>query len=88
LSAPAGQLSLTGFTYPVKFQPAQPPVPALVIGPHAVLDVRGRWVNDTGLSADQLEGRAYVNGGSVSISTLSASNGPSRGDGAFVDVTQ
>ncbi|WP_143201473.1 filamentous haemagglutinin family protein [Bradyrhizobium sp. NAS96.2] len=88
LSAPAGQISITGFTYPTGKQPAQPPVPALVIGPHAVLDVRGRWVNDSGLSADQLEGRAYVNGGSVSVSTLSASNGPSRGDGAFVDVTQ
>ncbi|MES5481638.1 filamentous hemagglutinin family protein [Bradyrhizobium sp. INPA03-11B] len=88
LSAPAGQISLTGFSYPVKTQPAQPPVPALVIGPHAVLDVRGRWVNDSGLSADQLEGRAYVNGGSVSISTVGASNGPNIGDGAFRDVTQ
>ena len=88
LSAPAGQISLTGFTYPTKQQPAQPPVPALVIGPHAVLDVRGRWVNDRGLSADQLEGRAYVNGGSVSISTISASHGPTLGDGAFADVTQ
>ncbi|MBR1201887.1 MULTISPECIES: filamentous haemagglutinin family protein [unclassified Bradyrhizobium] len=88
LSAPAGQISLTGFTYPTQKQPAQPPVPALVIGPHAVLDVRGRWVNDSGLSADQLEGRAYVNGGSVSISTIAASNGPVRGDGAFIDVTQ
>ncbi|WP_420969891.1 filamentous haemagglutinin family protein [Bradyrhizobium sp. B120] len=87
LSAPAGQISLTGFTYPVK-QPQQPPVPALIIGPHAVLDVRGRWVNDTGLSQDQLEGRAYVNGGSVSISTIAASDGPSFSDGLFIDVTQ
>ncbi|WP_298364966.1 filamentous haemagglutinin family protein [uncultured Bradyrhizobium sp.] len=87
LSAPAGQISLTGFTYPVN-HPQQPPVPALVIGAHAVLDVRGRWVNDNGLSTDQLEGRAYVNGGSVSISTIAASDGPARGEGAFVDVTQ
>jgi hypothetical protein len=57
-----------------------------VIGPDAVLNVRGRWVNDSGLSADQLEGQAFVNGGSVSISTLAASN--VSGSGAFVDVTQ
>ncbi|GKQ52146.1 filamentous haemagglutinin family protein [Bradyrhizobium sp. Ce-3] len=88
LSAPAGQISLTGFTYPIKKPSHQPPVPAVVLGPHAVLDVRGRWVNDTGLSSDQLEGRAYVNGGSVSITTISASYGPDDHDGAFVDVTQ
>ncbi|MCC8960122.1 hypothetical protein H8B02_43995, partial [Bradyrhizobium sp. Pear77] len=89
LSAPAGQISLTGFTY-TNNQPQLPPLPALVIGPHAVLDVRGRWVNDTGLLPDQLEGRAFVNGGSVNINTFAASNGPDRvGDeGVFVDVTQ
>ncbi|MGF6312177.1 filamentous hemagglutinin family protein [Bradyrhizobium sp. i1.8.4] len=87
LSAPAGQISLTGFTY-LANKPQLPPVPALVIGPHAVLDVRGRWVNDTGLLSDQLEGRAYVNGGSVDIKTYAASNGPDGGEGVFIDVTQ
>ncbi|WP_342710252.1 filamentous hemagglutinin family protein [Bradyrhizobium sp. B124] len=87
LSAPAGQISLTGFTY-ASGGPQQPSAPAVVIGPHAVLDVRGRWVNDTGLSTDQLEGRAYVNGGTVSITTIAASNGPSVNDGLFTDVTQ
>ncbi|MGY3696655.1 filamentous hemagglutinin family protein [Bradyrhizobium sp. USDA 3240] len=87
LSAPAGQISLTGFMYASQL-PQVPSTPAVVIGPHAVLDVRGRWVNDTGLSEDQLEGRAYVNGGSVSIMTIAASNGPSQTDGIFTDVTQ
>lgn len=89
LSAPAGKISLTGFTYGGGTSaPMRPPTPALVIGPDAVLDVRGLWVNDTGLLPDQLEGRAYVNGGSVSISTLAASNGPGKDDGIFTDVTQ
>ncbi|WP_027580552.1 filamentous haemagglutinin family protein [Bradyrhizobium sp. Ai1a-2] len=87
LSAPAGKISLTGFTYASR-KPEQPPAPALVIGSNAVLDVRGRWVNDTRLLPDQLEGRAFVNGGSVSISTIAASDGPLQGPGPFVDVTQ
>jgi hypothetical protein len=48
LSAPSGSISLTGFTYPVN-QPQAPPVAALVIGSHAVLDVHGLWVNDSAL---------------------------------------
>lgn len=85
LSAPAGAINLTGFTYAAG-TPQLPSTPALVIGANAVLDVRGRWVNDTGLSSDQLEGQAFVNGGSVSISTLAASLQGS--DGTFADVTQ
>lgn len=87
LSAPGGKISLTGFTYGDK-TPQQPPTPALVIGPDAVLDVHGLWVNDTNLSADQFQGPAFVNGGSVSIATVAASDGPRSGDGAFSDVTQ
>ncbi|MDI4235724.1 filamentous hemagglutinin family protein [Bradyrhizobium sp. Arg237L] len=87
LSASAGKISLTGFTYAVN-NPQSPPTPALVIGSNAVLNVRGRWVNDTGLLSDQLEGQAFINGGSVSISTLAAGNASDSGDGTFVDVTQ
>lgn len=87
LSAPAGNISLTGFTYQSK-APQQPITPAVVIGPDAVLDVHGLWVNDNGLSADQMQGKAFVNGGSVSIKTLAASDGPNFNDGLFVDVTQ
>jgi len=89
LSAPAGNISLTGFTYAKGTDgPGVPPVPALVVGPNAVLDVHGLWVNDTGLLFDQAQGPAFVNGGTVSISTFAASNGPSQSDGLFVDVTQ
>lgn len=88
LSAPAGHITLTGFTYPVSSVPQSPPTSAVVIGSHAVLDVAGRWVNDTGLLPDQLEGDAFIDGGTVSIATISASAGPSNGDGAFTDVTQ
>ncbi|WP_315833198.1 filamentous haemagglutinin family protein [Bradyrhizobium prioriisuperbiae] len=87
LSAPGGKISLTGFTYPLN-QPQRPPTAALVIGSHAVLDVHGLWVNDAGLGLDQMQGAAFVNGGSVSISTIAASDGPRIDDGAFVDVTQ
>jgi filamentous hemagglutinin family protein len=87
LSAPGGKISLTGFTYGDD-KPQIPPTPALVIGPQAVLDVHGLWVNDTGLSADQLQGPGFLNGGSVSISTLAASNTPISGKNFFVDATQ
>ncbi|MCA6120294.1 filamentous hemagglutinin family protein [Bradyrhizobium sp. WSM 1704] len=87
LSAPAGRISLTGFTY-ASGTPQRPSTPAVVIGSNAVLDVRGRWVNDTGLLPDRLEGQAFVNGGSVSISTLAAGAASDSGDGSFVDATQ
>ncbi|WP_315700765.1 MULTISPECIES: filamentous hemagglutinin N-terminal domain-containing protein [unclassified Bradyrhizobium] len=87
LSAPAGSIRLTGFTYPVN-RPQTPPVAAVVIGSRAVLDVHGLWVNDSGLSGDEVQGAGFVNGGSVSISTLAASNGPSTGTGVFTDATQ
>ncbi|MBR0871346.1 filamentous hemagglutinin family protein [Bradyrhizobium tropiciagri] len=87
LSAPAGKISLTGFTY-ASGTPQRPSTPAVVIGSTAVIDVRGRWVNDTNRLPDQLEGQAYVNGGSVSISTLAASVPSASGDGTFADVTQ
>jgi filamentous hemagglutinin family protein len=88
LNAPAGKISLTGFTYVNAGGPGAPPTPALIIGPDAVLNVRGLWVNDTSLSPDQLQGPGFVNGGSVSIATLAASNGPFIYDGVFTDVTQ
>ena len=89
LRAQSGTISLTGFTYGGGSDtPVSPPTAAVVIGPHAVLDVHGLWVNDSGLTGDQVQGRGFVNGGSVSITTLEASDGPTKGDGVFVDVTQ
>jgi filamentous hemagglutinin family protein len=89
LSAPSGSISLTGFTYPIRNRPQTPPVAALVIGSHAVLDVHGLWVNDSGLTGDEVQGAGFVNGGSVSISTIAASDSATtNGDGVFTDVTQ
>jgi filamentous hemagglutinin family protein len=88
ISAPAGKISLTGFTYDGRTQPEAPPTPAVVIGPDAVLDAHGLWVNDTGLSPGQMLGQAFINGGTISISTIEASNGPLSGPGVFTDVTQ
>jgi filamentous hemagglutinin family protein len=87
LKAPAGRINITGFTYLID-QPQRPPTPALIIGPEAVLNVRGLWINDTGPTPDDMQGQAFTNGGSVSITTLAASFGPSLGDGNFTDVTQ
>jgi filamentous hemagglutinin family protein len=90
LSAHAGKISLTGFTY-ASDAPQQPSAPALVIGPDALLDVSGLWVNDAGQPEGRFAGSAFTNGGSVSISTIAASNmtaSTGSGDGTFVDVTQ
>ncbi|MBV8510594.1 MAG: filamentous hemagglutinin N-terminal domain-containing protein, partial [Xanthobacteraceae bacterium] len=81
LGAPAGKISLTGFTWGNGANgPGVPPMPALVVGSDAMLDVHGLWVN-AGLSSDQPEGWAFVNGGTVSITTLRASNGPGSNSG-------
>jgi filamentous hemagglutinin family protein len=92
LDARAGRISLTGFSYANRL-PGEPPVPAMVIGPDAMLDVSGLWVNDSWLTSAVMQGPAFVNGGSVSLATLAASDGPlnSNGNNApqnFSDATQ
>jgi filamentous hemagglutinin family protein len=55
--------------------PGQAPNPAapgpydLVLGSGAVLDASGLWVNDSGATAENLVGGAYVNGGSITLLT-------------------
>jgi filamentous hemagglutinin family protein len=91
LSAPAGKINLTGFTYvndTGKAVPQSPPVPAVVIGPDAVLDVHGLWVNDSYLRPDQLQGPGFIDAGSVSITTYAASIGLGSTGSVFADVTQ
>ena len=90
LTANAGSISLTGDTPPAGA--GAPPVAAVTIGAHARLDVSGLWVNDSGSSA--MLGTAYINGGSVSITTNSESTytGHLNNNTLFVesatDVTQ
>lgn len=79
LHAPGGSITLAGYVplpdysnsgYPSGLQPLSP---AVVIGPNAVLDVRGLWVNDSGQSGDDFQGAAFIDGGSVSITTTKLS---------------
>jgi filamentous hemagglutinin family protein len=92
LNAPSGSISLTGFTYANgSSRPEPPPTPAVVIGSDAVLNVRGLWVNDTGLTPAAMQGPGFINGGSVSITTIAASKldgNDSSGNPAFADATQ
>ncbi|MDO9179885.1 MAG: filamentous hemagglutinin family protein [Agitococcus sp.] len=76
LTATSGKIAITGTgrtyvvgstTLPDNKNMVQ--VGDVTIGDKAVLDARGQWVNDTGRDADQITGSAYINGGSVSIST-------------------
>ncbi len=78
LRAPGGTISLEGFVPLVAgvylvTQPQTeyqlPPVPSLVVGPNAVLDVSGRWVNDKSVELQDIGGPAFIDGGSISITT-------------------
>jgi filamentous hemagglutinin family protein len=73
LTAHAGRISLGGLvpTNP----PTAPAFPAVTIGPDAVLDVSGLWINDSGLDNSTLTGNAYINGGSVTVTTNKVSIG-------------
>ncbi len=71
-------------------------LPNLVIGAHALLDVSGRWVNDTGATTDGLAGALSINGGSISLSTYNISSNDGTRDlspsiilsaGSVVDVS-
>ena len=77
LTAHAGKITLTGDT--PSAGAGAPPVAAVTIGPDALLDVSGLWVNDAGLSGDALQGAAFINGGSASISTVCESTYQSVG---------
>jgi hypothetical protein len=57
-----------------------------MIGPDAVISVRGRWTNDAGLPPDQIGGPLFVDGGSVTITTVAATAQDASGN--FTDVTQ
>jgi filamentous hemagglutinin family protein len=53
----------------------EPPQRAdLIVGTGAVLNTRGQWVNDNALSAEQLTGQQYINGGTINLTTTASSN--------------
>ena len=91
LTAHAGSIAITGNT--PQAGAGAPPTPVVLIGPDALLDVSGLWVNDSGGAA--AEASAYVNGGKVSITTVAESTyttGVATAQGITVtsvtDVTQ
>ena len=56
---------------PVKVtSPTPPGTFSLTIGPHAVLDTSGQWVNDTGADLNTQVGGAYVDGGSIALTLM------------------
>jgi filamentous hemagglutinin family protein len=92
INAPGGSITIEGYSYPKDGTgtplTSGPPVPALVIGPDAVLNVRGLWVNDTRAYGDAMEGSAFIDSGSVSIVTYAASKQDPKDASIFTDVTQ
>jgi filamentous hemagglutinin family protein len=50
-----------------------PPSNDITVGPKAVLDASGNWVNDTGLSPDQISGSEFINGGTIKLVTEQSS---------------
>lgn len=103
LRAPAGTISLAGYdrvspqAYAADSIYVVPSTKAVVIGPHATLDVRGLWINDAN-AGNRLEGAAFINGGSVTITTYKHSElidpagrvvgAPNQGIIVAKDVTQ
>ncbi|HEY8066796.1 MAG TPA: filamentous hemagglutinin family protein [Methylosinus sp.] len=85
--APAGKITLSGHIYNSDVTPTSIPAD-LVIGSNALLDVHGLWINDSGAVGNQLQGSAFIDGGSISITTLAATYHRGRADTDNVDATQ
>lgn len=60
----------------------------LHVGPNGVLDASGRWINDSGRAADDLQGDAWIDGGSVSLTALEGAGRKSEDDTANIDLDQ
>lgn len=90
INAPSGKITLSGFSGAQTGGVNLPPATALTIGPDAVLNVAGLWVNDAGETGDDLQGSAFINGGSVNISTVAMSYSVDGGTNPddIQDVTQ
>jgi filamentous hemagglutinin family protein len=72
LQARAGTITMTGYDKLGAYLPGiyvRPSTEAVVIGPHAVIDVSGLWVNDKQIYDAQLQGPAFIDGGTISITT-------------------
>lgn len=81
ITAHGGKISIAGFTPTATSSNGNPTAYVfplayenLVLGSHAVLDVSGLWVNDSGADGAAFQGSAFVNGGSVSLTTYALSH--------------
>ncbi|MDD4889948.1 MAG: filamentous hemagglutinin N-terminal domain-containing protein, partial [Phycisphaerae bacterium] len=93
INAPAGKITLVGYAETGQSVTNAPPVAQVTIGPDAVLNVAGLWVNDFDAvtSGAAAQGPAFINGGSVTIQTNSDSTTkpiPGNPFSPFVDTTQ
>jgi filamentous hemagglutinin family protein len=78
INAPGGRITLKGFDPGQSTLSGTPGLPTaltpdLIIGATAALNVRGLWVNDSGVADEAAQGAAFVNGGSIAISTPATS---------------
>ncbi|WP_161607339.1 filamentous haemagglutinin family protein [Methyloferula stellata] len=89
INAPSGKITLSGYVYDTSASSSNgvPNLSPVTIGSGAVLNVAGLWVNDTGAIGDEVQGQAFINGGSVSISTTAAAYHTTDGFSSS-DVTQ
>jgi len=70
LNAPAGSITLQSLgAIPSSSAPYGQIPGNIVVGNGGVLSARGLWVNDAGLSADNVVGDRYINGGSINLVT-------------------
>ena len=85
IEAPAGSIKLsTSAPTPAPGQPDSAPNQPADITLHdgARLSASGQWVNDSGLSAGQLRGDRWINGGDVTLTTFQAGSAQrNSGDG-------
>lgn len=73
LIAHGGSITIGGATASSVQALATGALPPLAIGAHALLDVSGQWINDTGHYGDDATGALFINGGSVSVSAYNLS---------------
>ncbi|HEY4078702.1 MAG TPA: filamentous hemagglutinin family protein [Rhizomicrobium sp.] len=70
LRAPAGAINLNVAGLSTDKQNTPIPIPSsLVLGSKGVLDASGLWVNDAGRGANDMFGRQFINGGSVTLTS-------------------
>ncbi len=74
LIAPSGTISILGGD-------------AVTVGPNAVLDAAGEWVNQTGQSTATPETADFINGGSISVATSSGGSTILLSAGSVLDVS-